>query len=973
MLQRTEYVSYKQSTQQLVQWIVRVSNAIIRANQETTPLKVNKTGQVKPAELVTLARLIARHTKKVPASILSLFKHVIDARSAFNRAFEAMTQRSQDAAIEKSNRSHAHFIQILHDAFFALGGESWLTESTDTDEKVRKDSFVGNAYSPLDLGIDLGVHELHVSCEADNDLQDPKRQSKRPKRNPKRKSERNASTSPTADEQLNLMFPDEVTLDQYRIVHEDEERRTDYFMAVFSFFHDWVELRKDILWAWFAVAFHGDNAAVAGATSTWAVAFIKRAEQMIARDFPGEEDFSSMLFTLDYIYKISETNTTPHTASRISIVLPDQEAEFLDAKEALSMYAYYDLIDFITDFQQNRNGKPTKEMAKRLQLDKWDHNPPLQDMTDAARVLWRRAYTTNYLYELVNAFNIGLPVPTTAKSKSRRSAERPSLFGNHKGLFGLAAFVGPIAELATQKPSQTFRARILPSQVFQLQLIVDSFTASRGWVLDPFRGHLVRPVAEPYQAFQQIDIMLRGSPPNEYTFLSNISQLLAMYEKFNSSGPNVRYPSALIEMIRGFETEVVRDLGVSRIGSPGHVSTRFPSCENGLWQYSPYLVGVALANFCEVSQEVGMKTFDVIPESLQIMHIYNKLIKTGVLKEHLSLLQSVGNLLRMYLYSDAREPTGDFERAYLKRVAERTSHPNSRTLLHNLQNNDIRTSGNRLFQHKSQLIVHRDNNYDLDNIPDEDLDVNSLWASVFMIPRITVNGKIPEDRSVLLTNLERSGVDGDGLSEMVRKYRSYEHRHDSQIRAWNLDSETQQQLSGPRSIHDLGREDHGNHRYGNSTKDHLLIVRSEFHRDVCGNRPFSSIDYLIVAQKFLTIYFTIQNFIQDQYPELYSRIVAEREGGGHDLKEYIHRFVLATEDKRCLELVASAFQKHPESFATMMYWGAEKETPSMPEDTFKVVSEVNELVGNDPKYRHSGFGEFEHRRGKREKARNLAR
>lgn len=78
----------------------------------------------------------------------------------------------------------------------------------------------------------------------------------------------------------------------------------------------------------------------------------------------------------------------------------------------------------------------------------------------------------------------------------------------HRRLFGLNEFAGAITTLAMQKPNTDVRNKILPHHVFQLQCIVDSLTASRGWTLRPLRGHILAPPAHRFFPRRDVDRFL---------------------------------------------------------------------------------------------------------------------------------------------------------------------------------------------------------------------------------------------------------------------------------------------------------------------------------------------------------------------------------------------------------------------------------------------------------------------------------
>lgn len=81
----------------------------------------------------------------------------------------------------------------------------------------------------------------------------------------------------------------------------------------------------------------------------------------------------------------------------------DMSSEYdIDVREEFLLHSYQDLFDFITDYQNTRSGKPTKAMLKSIQ----NCNPKLdlQRATKEQRLNWRRAFTINCLYDLVNIF-----------------------------------------------------------------------------------------------------------------------------------------------------------------------------------------------------------------------------------------------------------------------------------------------------------------------------------------------------------------------------------------------------------------------------------------------------------------------------------------------------------------------------------------------------------------------------------------
>lgn len=155
----------------------------------------------------------------------------------------------------------------------------------------------------------------------------------------------------------------------------------------------------------------------------------------------------------------------------------------IDVKEQFMIHTYRSLVDFLEDFQKTRSGKPTKRMLSEIR--DWDPKFDLQRATIEERIRWRRSYTINWLYDLVNFFS-GVVVQRNTMKDENHALENVDWsptgpWAKHRTLFGLNEFAGVITSLGWQKQGTDIRKRILPQQVFQLQCIVDSLTVSRGW------------------------------------------------------------------------------------------------------------------------------------------------------------------------------------------------------------------------------------------------------------------------------------------------------------------------------------------------------------------------------------------------------------------------------------------------------------------------------------------------------------
>jgi len=199
---------------------------------------------------------------------------------------------------------------------------------------------------------------------------------------------------------------DSVPLESYRIIDDTEGIVTDYLMAIYSLLEEGMKLRSFVQKTWQDVAYCGLNSATAGAITNMAIAMTQRTEAAIFVDFPGHESYETVLQTITRgNIQWAKTNFGVHMG-----MIPDgnnqvQEISrhYIDIEEQFFANTYQYLVEFVTDFQMNRSGKPTKRMA--AELANWDPKFVPQRSTKEERMKWRRSFAINWLYDLVNVFS----------------------------------------------------------------------------------------------------------------------------------------------------------------------------------------------------------------------------------------------------------------------------------------------------------------------------------------------------------------------------------------------------------------------------------------------------------------------------------------------------------------------------------------------------------------------------------------
>ena len=156
-------------------------------------------------------------------------------------------------------------------------------------------------------------------------------------------------------------------------------------MAVYSIVEQWMKLRTYMQEIWRQVAYGGLNSAVAGAMSNITIAIVKQAESAIFVEFPGHESYETVMNTITRGNPDKAQGMFQINLYRMSDAIEATEkvrTTYVDVKEEFMIHAYWDLIDFVLDFQKTRSGKPTKPMLSKIR--DWDQKFDLQRATNVS-------------------------------------------------------------------------------------------------------------------------------------------------------------------------------------------------------------------------------------------------------------------------------------------------------------------------------------------------------------------------------------------------------------------------------------------------------------------------------------------------------------------------------------------------------------------------------------------------------------
>ncbi|KAJ0269144.1 hypothetical protein COL940_012711 [Colletotrichum noveboracense] len=638
------YLAYKRDTRHLLYWVINTSNSIVKrypTSQDEVPLSirvnVNTSGQTTVAELVAMGQLIARHMRRIPQGIVHLLRSVISARSLHYEQFQKFASAYPDADLVKSNSSHKHFIDALTDILKEFGGtfqpDTEATKSFDVCQQDVEEMLFSNRFSVL------SINRVDGDMESDEDSGDESRPpahqqaAKKIRKGKKKQSKKsNCKGGPRTASDSGL---ENVPMESYRLLEGDDCLL--YIMAVFSLRHQWLHLRRQIREAWNEVAYEDLHSAVAVGLSKIAVVLVQKTALEIFVEFPGRDSFETL---------IDCVNRNIIGGRDLNLIYYDEGS--VDAQELNMSYAYRDPVSFIEDFRKaGRTGKPTK--ALQVQLD-WNPEFDILSATDEERICWRRAYTINWLYDLVNVYS----APYFEHGIAHRDRKKGKLenvdwkvkgpWEDHRCLFGLDDFAAVITSLAMQKPGAEVARKVLPHHVFQLQIILDSMTESKGWSFEGVgETHSLTAAAENFSPNRELQLFLFATPDsNRYGYFKCLRLMVdyLLCDTYEHGWDNRHYLKT--HTLSNLEKDLRKHLGRSPLAdtqsaSPG---SRFAATNaNGLWEYSPYLCGEGLAEALQLAYLASMWIWDNVGELTMMVHLYNMLVQKGYMAVRIPLYE----------------------------------------------------------------------------------------------------------------------------------------------------------------------------------------------------------------------------------------------------------------------------------------------------------------------------------------------
>lgn len=948
------YVSYKRDTRLLLYWIIKTSNTIIKNLKDSghnVALEINITGQVTVSDLIPLSELIVKYHANIPSTIYHLFQSVIELRSIYHSQFQQLAAATPSEELETNNSTHKFFIDTLIRAFEVLGGEKWLSEerakraSNNEEDECDANTFAfTNKFSLLDLESES---ENDDDLDADSKKSDKQSAPSRKKRKWRKGKKKVKGKKPQRDCKFSKSdgrAPD-VILESFRIIEDDN--MTEYFMAVLVLTRDMIQFRLFLQDVWRKVAYRNLNSAVAATISNIAVSMVKQTEITIFSDFPGYESYERIKEAVMHGDAEQENNEIRCTVYLEGFAKTSEA--LLDKKELFLIHTYHDLVDFITDYQKTKSGKPTKRML--VQIDNWNPNLDLQKATKEERIKWRRSYTINWLYDLVNITACVAIHGENAKNEDYVLEEMDwsdqGPLRSHHRMFGLINFAAEVTTLAMQKHGVNFRHKISPHLVFHLQCIIDAWTVSRGWAISWMKGHILSEPAQNFRPRRDLEVFLgcenwQEERGNGY-FLA-IVVLKTSLVRLKNDGKGLEVIKDCISILDKLGFEFLDALGKCKIfhSLSALLPSRFASSNpNGAWDYSPFLCGAGLAEGLELLYRGIMALWEGMPEPTLIIHLHNMLVQKGYLKREISLYSGLGMVFSDSFFLGGQPPTSDYVEAFRSQftkgpsreaVQERT---NRRAVGKATRARDyLNLAPSPCFKQKSSLLMYGSADWDPDRVPDSDVDPLSALGLIRLSQTRRIRNPVTSvwrlEETGLVKRARAAGMGEsiilslDPLFEMFRDERQAQmDRARSDYSSWFYDT-NKASKKGDDTVKAT--------KYEVTAERMLSILYQDVHNDVCGSlRAFSNFSYISITIQMILTFEELQSECQtSSNPAFKLSLVGNAELGDEwktpsSKRLYLALSALSGKDKELLKSMATVFERNGGRFIDYLYWKAEDE------------------------------------------------
>ncbi|CAG9987568.1 unnamed protein product, partial [Clonostachys byssicola] len=885
-----------------------------------------------------------------------------------------MAGSDPDPELERSNASHRHLIDVLKQTFEILGGLTWQSAEAAgqraDDEETIEEVIFSNKFSALDIGAAVNSSS-EEEAELPKKFASRRRQTNKSGKGKKGKGKGKKGKSSNKQNQVSSSSQaalEDLPLESYKIVEDFNARNgengtgllTDYLMDVYLVFRNLLVLRASVQNKWAEVAYDDLNSAVAGAMSNVAIATIKKIQSSIFFEYPGNDSFDAILNALTRgnpekmrdNFEVGMWACGPGGQGGHQV-----HGTYLDIQEQFLMYSYKDLCDFITDFQLNRTGKPTKRM--QAEVRNWNPKLNLASATKEERIQWRRAYTINWLYDLVNVFSSVVVHRNTLEDESHDlskvdwSSSGP--WHAHRRLFGLNEFAAFVSSLAWQKPGAPIKVMVLPHHVFQLQCIVDSWTVSRGWSLSFVHGHVLRPPSHNFIPRRDLDPILNRGTQAVQALTGSLQAESVLQQLLERDGIRRGHPeahSARCAILKQIRDEFDGCLGrtILAAGLDTIPTSRFADTDvNGLYNYSPFQCGVGSLEALELSYLVSTYIWDQVPEPLMLLHLHNMVVKKGYLKTPVELWLALEQIFGEALFPTGKAPTSRFAQTFsshCKNVQAQGSAARATKLKAAKNANNalsmLDPESNISFRSKPYVQLLRQGEWDPDRVPDEEIPLETLTC-MLRLSRLKMKKDELTGRLAL--------ADPEAPLARRAKARGYTEEHIAQLsflNPWEGDAATKDECLSKTVMDNMRRSDPEKfkgmvtgdqdmwkkHSPGGSMnpEEMMGLCGWDVYNSICGDQPVLGLSFVWVTASVYVWFEMLEEELKKLRNPVYVSAYEDPTFRG-DQRNRLVMGALGAQDEECMKTVAKLFEKSRCGFVENMYWNkietSEKRTERM--------------------------------------------
>ncbi|KAH0346582.1 hypothetical protein KCU81_g3933, partial [Aureobasidium melanogenum] len=712
----------------------------------------------------------------------------------------------------------------------------------------------------------------------------------------------------------------EVPLRDYRVVDGPDDKRDRAIMILTAFVED-LRLRNELQSWWGAVAHNQSTISVAGVMSNTAIALVKRtaAALFVESDAKGEHSDS-------YISLLNDiANGGPADLGH---------TWFAKYGKRFGIYIYNALVEFVTDYQKNRNGRPTKRL--RAQLVKWIPGCNLQQLSERGRLEWLRLYTINWLYDLVNVFvhivrqerhiDKAFPKDFTwfVDGPYRRNAR----------LFGIEDFAACVTTWSMQKPGTAFQHKILLHHVFQLQCIVDSFAATQGWFSVREDKDEFRPCPKDFRPAQAIDRFLdRHTDGHTVGFIRGVDAFLETVKSMPSRS-GVSHMDNLLEELQHLPTLFNSWLGTSNrtFDLDDGPESRFERCynsaessRNGLWEHSPFLCGVGLAEALNVAYRIGLVIWDELRELSQLMQVHYILVEKGFLSQALDRFNDLVVIFHSRAFWD---PTTD--RLGKNKRYTKPTQPQARALsVSSTTLKDwLNLEENALLHSKHTLLLLQEFDWNFWRVPEDQVNPTTTLGSLYLTQtRRTTDsetGNVRFENTEFIRNARRLfSLPTDNDDHLLGVAESLEKRFLPAMRKFQEEYDLPASEDSHKDISSCaqGFETLSDTDYAFSTFHVWSLLEIDVKSEICGRSPPFGFNYLWFAAILLKTWTRIDDCLAKIQSPIYNVI----QNTGHlssrrdNLIRQI-RYGSSEDDTKCAAAIAKILQQVPMFRRNCTYW-----------------------------------------------------